>query len=87
MKVATKSNGKTAFAAMHGMNDAGTCLHTAASGGYDVVRWPHRVVAMYFLFQSPDTITAFGFGAELHSALRASWRRHHTKAADVERTL
>ena len=41
------------------------------------------VVAMYFLFQSPDTITAFGFGASSIALFARVGGGIYTKAADV----
>lgn len=85
MKVATKSNGKTAFAAMHGMNDALTIAFMGGSVmGMTVVGVGLiGVVAMYFLFQSPDTITAFGFGASSIALFSRVGGGIYTKAADV----
>lgn len=85
MKVATKSNGKTAFAAMHGMNDALTVAFMGGSVmGMTVVGVGLiGVVAMYILFQSPDTITAFGFGASSIALFARVGGGIYTKAADV----
>ena len=85
MKVATKSNGKTAFAAIHGMNDALTIAFMGGSVmGMTVVGVGLiGVVAMYFLFQSPDTITAFGFGASSIALFARVGGGIYTKAADV----
>lgn len=85
MKVATKSNSKTAFAAMHGMNDALTIAFMGGSVmGMTVVGVGLiGVVAMYFLFQSPDTITAFGFGASSIALFARVGGGIYTKAADV----
>ena len=85
MKVATKSNGKTAFAAMHGMNDALTIAFMGGSVmGMTVVGVGLiGVVAMYFLFQSLDTITAFGFGASSIALFARVGGGIYTKAADV----
>ena len=85
MKVATKSNGKTAFAAMHGMNDALTIAFMGGSVmGMTVVGVGLiGVVAMYFLFQSTDTITAFGFGASSIALFARVGGGIYTKAADV----
>ena len=65
MKVATKSNGKTAFAAMSGMNGA---LNIAFMGGSVMGMTVVGVgllgvIAMFILFGDANIITAFGFGA------------------------
>ena len=85
MKVATKSNGKTAFAALHGMDRA---LAVAFMGGSVMGMTVVGVgligvVAMFFLFPSPDTITAFGFGASSIALFARVGGGIYTKAADV----
>lgn len=85
MRVATKSNGKTAFAAMHGMNDALTVAFMGGSVmGMTVVGVGLiGVVAMYFIFQNADIITAFGFGASSIALFARVGGGIYTKAADV----
>ena len=63
MKVATKANGKTAYAAMSGMNGALTVAFTGGSvmGMAVVGVGLLGVVAMYVLFGDPNVVTAFGF--------------------------
>ena len=85
MKVATKSNGKTAYAATHGMNDALMVAFTGGSVmGMTVVGVGLLgVVAMFFIFHVPDTITAFGFGASSIALFARVGGGIYTKAADV----
>ena len=85
MKVATKSNGKTAFAATRGMNEA---LKVAFMGGSVMGMTVVGVgllgvVVMYFLFGNADTITAFGFGASSIALFARVGGGIYTKAADV----
>ncbi|MDO4987965.1 MAG: sodium-translocating pyrophosphatase [Synergistes sp.] len=85
MKVATKSNGKTSFAAMHGMNQA---LSIAFMGGSVMgmtvvgVGLLGVVVAFYF-FGNPEIITSFGFGASSIALFARVGGGIYTKAADV----
>ena len=85
MKVATKSNGKTSFAAMHGMNDALKIAFTVGSVmGMTVVGVGLLgVIAMYYIFPSPEVITAFGFGASSIALFARVGGGIYTKAADV----
>lgn len=85
MKVATKSNGKTAFAATHGMNEALTVAFKGGSVmGMTVVGVGLLgVVVMYYIFQSPDIITSFGFGASSIALFARVGGGIYTKAADV----
>lgn len=85
MKVATKSNGKTAFAALHGMDRALSIAFMGGSVmGMTVVGVGLiGVVAMFFLFPSADTITAFGFGASSIALFARVGGGIYTKAADV----
>lgn len=85
MRVATKSNGKTAYAATHGMNEALTVAFMGGSVmGMTVVGVGLiGVVAMYFIFQSADVITAFGFGASSIALFARVGGGIYTKAADV----
>ncbi len=85
MKVATKSNGKTAFAAMHGMNGA---LNIAFKGGSVMGMTVVGVgligvLAMFVLYGDPNTITAFGFGASSIALFARVGGGIYTKAADV----
>ncbi|MDD4159374.1 MAG: sodium-translocating pyrophosphatase [Synergistaceae bacterium] len=85
MKVATKSNGKTAFAAMNGMNGALTIAFTGGSvmGMAVVGVGLLGVVAMFVLFGDPNIITAFGFGASSIALFARVGGGIYTKAADV----
>ena len=85
MKVATKSNGKTAFAAMNGMNGALTIAFTGGSVmGMTVVGVGLiGVVAMFVIFGDPNIITAFGFGASSIALFARVGGGIYTKAADV----
>ncbi|MEG1912108.1 MAG: sodium-translocating pyrophosphatase [Cloacibacillus sp.] len=85
MKVATKSNGKTASAAMHGMNQALTVAFTGGSVmGMTVVGVGLiGVVAMFFLFHNAEVITSFGFGASSIALFARVGGGIYTKAADV----
>ena len=85
MKVATKANGKTAFAAMKGMNGALTIAFTGGSvmGMAVVGVGLFGVVAMFVLFGDPSIITAFGFGASSIALFARVGGGIYTKAADV----
>ncbi len=85
MKVATKANGKTAFAAMKGMNGALTIAFTGGSvmGMAVVGVGLLGVVVMFVLFGDPSTITAFGFGASSIALFARVGGGIYTKAADV----
>ncbi len=85
MKVATKANGKTAFAAMSGMNGA---LAVAFRGGSVMGMCVVGVgllgvIAMFLLFGDPNVITAFGFGASSIALFARVGGGIYTKAADV----
>ncbi len=85
MKVATRANGKTAFAAGQGMNQA---LKIAFTGGtvmgMSVVGIGILGVALcYFLFRDPNVITGFGFGASSIALFARVGGGIYTKAADV----
>ena len=85
MKVATKSNGKTAFAAMSGMNGA---LNIAFMGGSVMGMTVVGVgllgvIAMFVLFGDANIITAFGFGASSIALFARVGGGIYTKAADV----
>jgi K(+)-stimulated pyrophosphate-energized sodium pump len=85
MKVATKANGKTSFAAMHGMNDAlGIAFMGGSVMGMTVVGVGLLgIVAMYMLYQDAAVITAFGFGASSIALFARVGGGIYTKAADV----
>ena len=85
MKVATKSNGKTAFAARSGMNGA---LNIAFMGGSVMGMTVVGVgllgvIAMFVLFGDANIITAFGFGASSIALFARVGGGIYTKAADV----
>lgn len=85
MKVATKSNGKTAYAATHGMNGALKIAFTGGSVmGMTVVGVGLLgVVVMYYIFGDAGTVTAFGFGASSIALFARVGGGIYTKAADV----
>ena len=85
MRVATKSNGKTAFAATHGMNDALKIAFTGGSVmGMTVVGVGLLgVVVMYFIFNDANIVTAFGFGASSIALFARVIDIRIAKAADV----
>ena len=85
MKVATKANGKTAFAAITGMKGALTVAFTGGSvmGMAVVGVGLLGVVAMFVLFGDPNVITAFGFGASSIALFARVGGGIYTKAADV----
>ncbi|MGD9665857.1 MAG: sodium-translocating pyrophosphatase [Synergistaceae bacterium] len=85
MKVATKANGKTAFAAMKGMNGALTIAFTGGSvmGMAVVGVGLLGVVVMFVIFGDPGIITAFGFGASSIALFARVGGGIYTKAADV----
>ena len=85
MRVATKSNGKTSFAATHGMNEA---LKVAFMGGSVMGMTVVGVgllgiVVMFFIFKDANIITAFGFGASSIALFARVGGGIYTKAADV----
>jgi len=85
MKVATRTNGKTAFAAMSGMNQAlkiafwGGSVMGMTVVGVGVL----GIVIAYILFKDPNIITAFGFGASSIALFARVGGGIYTKAADV----
>lgn len=85
MRVATKSNGKTAFAATHGMNGALKIAFTGGSVmGMTVVGVGLLgVVVVYFIFNDANIVTAFGFGASSIALFARVGGGIYTKAADV----
>ncbi|MDR3281035.1 MAG: sodium-translocating pyrophosphatase [Synergistaceae bacterium] len=85
MKVATKANGKTAFAAMRGMNEAlGVAFRGGSVMGMTVVGVGLLgVFAAYLVFKDIAAITAFGFGASSIALFARVGGGIYTKAADV----
>jgi K(+)-stimulated pyrophosphate-energized sodium pump len=85
MKVATKANGKTAFAAMKGMNSALAVAFTGGSVmGMTVVGVGLLgILFMFVFFEDPAIITAFGFGASSIALFARVGGGIYTKAADV----
>lgn len=85
MKVATKTNGKTAFAATKGVNEALTVAFRGGSVmGMSVVGLGVLgIVVCYVLFKDPNVITGFGFGASSIALFARVGGGIYTKAADV----
>jgi K(+)-stimulated pyrophosphate-energized sodium pump len=85
MKVATRANGKTAFAATKGMNEAlGIAFKGGSVMGMTVVGiGVLGVLGVYMLFRSVEVITAFGFGASSIALFARVGGGIYTKAADV----
>lgn len=85
MRVATRANGKTAYAATAGMNQA---LRVAFTGGvvmgmFVVGIGVLGVVLVYWLYGDPSVITGFGFGASSIALFARVGVGIYTKAADV----
>ncbi len=85
MNVATKSNGKTAYAATRGTNAA---LNVAFKGGSVmgmavVGLGVLGILVCYFLYRDPGVITGFGFGASSIALFARVGGGIYTKAADV----
>lgn len=85
MRVATRANGKTAFAATTGMNQA---LRIAFSGGSVMGMTVVGVgilgiIVAFLLYRDPNIITAFGFGASSIALFARVGGGIYTKAADV----
>ncbi|MDR3332412.1 MAG: sodium-translocating pyrophosphatase [Synergistaceae bacterium] len=85
MRVATKANGKTAFAALKGMNEAlGIAFRGGSVMGMTVVGVGLLgVFGAYMLFRDVEAITAFGFGASSIALFARVGGGIYTKAADV----
>jgi K(+)-stimulated pyrophosphate-energized sodium pump len=89
MVVATKANGKTAFAATRGMNDALTMAFKGGSVmGMSVVGiGVLGILFCYALFEDPTLITSFGMGASSIALFARVGGGIYTKAADVGAAL
>lgn len=85
MKVATKANGKTTFAALKGMNEAlGVAFTGGSVMGMSVVGVGLAgVLGMFYLFEDPAIVTSFGFGASSIALFARVGGGIYTKAADV----
>lgn len=85
MKVATKANGKTTFAALRGMNEAlGVAFTGGSVMGMSVVGVGLAgVLGMFYLFEDPAVVTSFGFGASSIALFARVGGGIYTKAADV----
>lgn len=85
MVIATKSNGRTAFAATKGINEALDVAFTGGSVmGMTVVGVGLLgVLAMFGIFGDPAVITSFGFGASSIALFARVGGGIFTKAADV----
>jgi len=85
MVVATRSNGKTAFAATRGMNEALTMAFRGGSVmGMSVVGiGVLGILACFALFPDPAIITSFGMGASSIALFARVGGGIYTKAADV----
>ncbi len=85
MNVATKSNGKTAYAATRGMNSAlGVAFKGGSVMGMAVVGLGVLgILVCYFLYRDPSVITGFGFGASSIALFARVGGGIYTKAADV----
>ncbi|MDR1137485.1 MAG: sodium-translocating pyrophosphatase [Synergistaceae bacterium] len=85
MRVATKANGKTAVAALKGMNNAlGIAFKGGSVMGMTVVGVGLLgVLCSYLVFHDVEAITAFGFGASSIALFARVGGGIYTKAADV----
>lgn len=85
MRVATKANGKTAFGALKGMNEALGIAFTGGSVmGMSVVGVGLvGILGMFYLFEDPSIVTSFGFGASSIALFARVGGGIYTKAADV----
>jgi len=85
MNVATKANGKTAFSATKGMNQALTVAFTGGSVmGMNVVGIGILgILLCTLLFKDPNIVVGFGFGASSIALFARVGGGIYTKAADV----
>ena len=85
MRVATRANGKTTFAAMTGMNEALKVAFTGGSVmGMTVVGVGLLgITIVYYIFGDANIITSFGFGASSIALFARVGGGIYTKAADV----
>ena len=85
MRVATKANGKTTFAALKGMNEAlGVAFRGGSVMGMAVVGVGLLgVFGAYMIFRDVEAIAAFGFGASSIALFARVGGGIYTKAADV----
>lgn len=85
MKVATKANGKTAYGALKGMNEAlGVAFTGGSVMGMSVVGVGLvGILGMFYLFEDPAVVTSFGFGASSIALFARVGGGIYTKAADV----
>ena len=85
MVVATRANGKTAFAATKGMNEAlGMAFRGGSVMGMSVVGiGVLGILACFALFSDPALITSFGMGASSIALFARVGGGIYTKAADV----
>ncbi|WP_286951640.1 MULTISPECIES: sodium-translocating pyrophosphatase [Aminobacterium] len=85
MTVATRSNGKTSFAATLGMNEAlGIAFRGGSVMGMSVVGLGVLgIMICYALFKDPNIVTGFGFGASSIALFARVGGGIYTKAADV----
>lgn len=85
MNVATKANGKTAYSATKGMNQALTVAFTGGSVmGMNVVGIGILgILLCMILFKDPNIIVGFGFGASSIALFARVGGGIYTKAADV----
>ena len=85
MRVATSANGRTAFAAIKGMNEAlGVAFRGGSVMGMTVVGVGLLgVFGAYLVFRDVEAITAFGFGASSIALFARVGGGIYTKAADV----
>ncbi len=85
MVVATRSNGKTSFAATRGVNEAlGIAFKGGSVMGMSVVGLGVLgIMLCYVLFKDPNIVTGFGLGASSIALFARVGGGIYTKAADV----